>query len=239
MVLTSGAVICLSVHERQEAVLESLALQVEPIAGECATSLASRLAERNGEPRLRRFCTHMSLPIKELRLGERGCLLRVSKLSGHDLAALTAGTPCQKEAGYFDLGTERIKFPAFLRTTMRVCPFCVQECGFHQKGLWQLGQIRICPIHLCLLQSLPRLKLADDQLDVVTCARNRTLVPATSRSNAPMVISRVSKSDWAWDVLRFNSYIAEIAPPSLSAGEAGCAFNTNGDLGFAALPFLP
>jgi len=33
MVLTSGAVICLSVHERQEAVLESLALQVEPIAG--------------------------------------------------------------------------------------------------------------------------------------------------------------------------------------------------------------
>ena len=52
MVLTSGSVTCLSVHERQEAVLESLALQVEPIAGECATSLASRLAERNGEPRL-------------------------------------------------------------------------------------------------------------------------------------------------------------------------------------------
>ena len=104
--------------------MESLALRVEPIAGECATSLAARLAERNGEPRLRRFCTHMSLPIKELRLGERGCLLRLSKLSGHDLGALTAGTPCQKEAGYFDLGTERIKFPAFLRTTMRVCPVC-------------------------------------------------------------------------------------------------------------------
>ena len=69
MVLTSGSVTCLSVHERREAVLESLALRVEPIVGECATSLASRLAERNGEPRLRRFCTHMSLPIKELRLG--------------------------------------------------------------------------------------------------------------------------------------------------------------------------
>ena len=48
--------------------MDSLALQVEPIAGECATSHAARLAERNGEPRLRRFFTHMSLPIKELHL---------------------------------------------------------------------------------------------------------------------------------------------------------------------------
>lgn len=155
--------------------MESLALGVNPIVGECATSLASRLAARNGEPRLRRFCTHMSLPIKELRLGERGCLLPLSKLSGRDLGALRKASPCQKEAGYFDLGAERIKFPAFLRTTMRVCPVCVQESGFHQKGLWQLEQIRVCPTHLCLLQSLPRPKLADDQLDVVTCARTATL----------------------------------------------------------------
>ena len=33
MVLTSGSVTCLSVHERREAVLESLALRVEPIVG--------------------------------------------------------------------------------------------------------------------------------------------------------------------------------------------------------------
>ena len=83
MGLTSGAVICLSGSERREAVLESLALGVNPIAGECATSLAARLAERNGEPRLRRFCTHMSLLIIELRLRERGCLLQLSRLAGH------------------------------------------------------------------------------------------------------------------------------------------------------------
>jgi len=93
--------------------------------------LAARLAQRNGEARLRSFCTHLSLPIKQLRLGEEGCLRALSKLAHLDLERLWAGTPCQSETGYFDLGRERIKFSAFLRATMRVCPLCVQESGMH------------------------------------------------------------------------------------------------------------
>ncbi len=48
-------------------------------------------------------------------------------------------------------------------------------------------------------------------------------------------------SDWAeeWDLVRASSYIAEIAPSTLAAGEAGCAFDAFGNLGFAATPFLP
>ena len=89
----------------------------------------------NGEDRLRSFCTHMGLSIKQLRLGDVGCLV------------LSAWTPKQNEAGYFDLGAERIKFSAFTRTTMRMCPTCVAEDEVHQKGIWQLSQIRVCPDH--------------------------------------------------------------------------------------------
>ena len=151
--------------------MDRLALRVDAIAGECATSLASRLGVANGEDRLRSFCTHMGLPIKQLRLGDAGCLLRLSQLADVELDALSAWTPKQNEAGYFDLGAERIKFSAFTRTSMRMCPTCVAEQGVHQKGIWQLSQIRVCPDHRCLLQDLPRPALADDQLDVMTCAR--------------------------------------------------------------------
>ena len=101
----------------------------------------------NGEDRLRSFCTHMGLSIKQLRLGDVGCLVRLSRLADVDLNALSAWTPKQNEAGYFDLGAERIKFSAFTRTTMRMCPTCVAEDEVHQKGIWQLSQIRICPDH--------------------------------------------------------------------------------------------
>tara|TARA_B100001094_G_scaffold313936_1_gene352264 strand:- start:213 stop:335 length:123 start_codon:yes stop_codon:yes gene_type:complete len=40
-------------------------------------------------------------------------------------------------------------------------------------------------------------------------------------------------------VVSASSYIAEIAPSTLAAGEAGCTLNTYGDLTLAALPFLP
>ena len=113
----------------------------------------------------------MGLSIKQLRLGDVGCLVRLSRLADVDLNALSAWTPKQNEAGYFDLGAERIKFSAFTRTTMRMCPTCVAEDEVHQKGIWQLSQIRVCPDHGCLLQDVPRPALADDQLDVMTCVR--------------------------------------------------------------------
>ena len=105
----------------------------------------------NGEDRLRSFCTHMGLSIKQLRLGNVGCLVRLSRLADVDLNALSAWTPKQNEAGYFDLGAERIKFSAFTRTTMRMCPTCVAEDEVHQKGIWQLSQIRVCPFHVAAM----------------------------------------------------------------------------------------
>ena len=56
---------------------------------------------------------------------------RSVKTADLDLERGRAGTPCQRETGYFDLGREQIKFSAFLRATMRVCPLCVQESGMH------------------------------------------------------------------------------------------------------------
>lgn len=140
--------------------MDRLALRVDAIAGECATSLASRLGVVNGKDRLRSFCTHMGLPIKQLRLGDAGCLVRLSQLADLDLERLGFWTPKQDKAGYFDLGTERIKFSAVTRTTIRMCPTCVAEHGLHQKGIWQLSQIRVCLDHGCLLQDLPRPALA-------------------------------------------------------------------------------
>ena len=69
---------------------------------------------------------------------------------------------------------------------------------------------------------------------------NITLVAATSRSNAPMVMSRVSMSDWglAWEVVRSMSYIAEISSTTLSTGETGGAIYPSGYFGFATIPFL-
>ena len=89
----------------------------------------------------------MGLPIKQLRLGDEGCLVRLSRLADVELGNLNVWTPQQHEPGYFDLGAERIKFSAFTRTSMRMCPTCVAEDGVHQKGIWQVSQIRVCPDH--------------------------------------------------------------------------------------------
>lgn len=77
--------------QQAETVSERFALRVDEIERECVISLASRLAQRNGEVRLRSFCTHLSLPIKQLRLGEEGCLRALSKLADLDLEQLWAG----------------------------------------------------------------------------------------------------------------------------------------------------
>ena len=47
---------------------------------------------------------------------------RSVKTADLDLERVRAGTPCQRETGYFDLSREQIKFSAFLCTTVRVCP---------------------------------------------------------------------------------------------------------------------
>ena len=47
-------------------------------------------------------------------------------------------------------------------------------------------------------------------------------------------------SDWAgaWEFVSVKSYIAELAPSALASGETGGTFDTFGDLGYTAPPFL-
>jgi len=61
--------------------LDRLVLRVDAVADECATSLASRLGVWNGEGRFWSFFTHLGFSIKKLRLGNAGCLGRLSRLA--------------------------------------------------------------------------------------------------------------------------------------------------------------
>ncbi|CAM3202369.1 TniQ family protein [Paracoccus nototheniae] len=149
--------------------LRSLPLTVNLVSGECATSYASRLARRNGVPRLITFCSDLGINYFALVNGDAIEVERLAALGGVDSALLQQGTPQLLEPGWFQLANERIKFTAFSRTTLRCCPACLSEAqnsgDVAQPGLWQLTSIRTCAIHGCLLAALPKPSTVNDTFD--------------------------------------------------------------------------
>ena len=104
-----------------------LPLTVPTTIGESATSFASRLARRNGVPRLIAFCSDVGIDYLALVNGDPVEIQRLAVLGDIDPVPLQAATPSLTEPGWFRLGNERIKFTGFIRTTLRICPMCISE----------------------------------------------------------------------------------------------------------------
>lgn len=154
---------------------QPLPLTVSTCAGESATSFASRLAYRNGVPRLITFCSDIGVDYFQLVNGEPDEIKRLAALGDTDPVALIEATPELLEPGWFQLGRERIKFTAFSRTAPRVCPQCLNETphvtSAAHHGLWQLASIHTCAKHGCYLVALPKPSQSNDRFDVVSMNR--------------------------------------------------------------------
>lgn len=135
--------------------LPALSLSVPSVPGESATSLAARLARRNGAPRLITFCSDMGLDYRALINGKDAEILRLAGLAGMTPKPLLFWTPRLNANNWFHLGQERIKFTAFARTRIRACPVCLAEGQSAHLAIWQLNSIRRCARHGCLLVELP------------------------------------------------------------------------------------
>lgn len=151
--------------------LKKLPLTVDLVPGECATSLGSRLASRNGVQRLITFCSDVGIDYFALANGDPQEVGRLASLAGVDNACLQMNTPQLIEPGWFRLGEERIKFTAFSRTSLRSCPACL-SAGRHvdhaaHHGLWQLSSVRTCPVHGCYLVTLPPRQNGNDTFDIM------------------------------------------------------------------------
>lgn len=156
--------------------LRALPLTVSTAPGESASSFASRLAWRNGVPRLITFCSDVGIDYFRLVNGDPMEIERLAVLGGVDETILQDATPTLIEPGWFRLGKERIKFTGFIRTTVRICPKCVAETpddmAVMHHGLWQLSSIRTCAKHGCYLVSLPKPSSSNDSFDHIGLLRN-------------------------------------------------------------------
>lgn len=151
--------------------LVKLPLTVDLVPGESATSFGSRLGRRNGVPRLITFSSDVGIDYFALANGDPREVERLAALGGADTALLRRGTPELVEPGWFQLGKERIKFTAFSRTSLRICPACLAK-GRHlahaaHLGSWQLTSIRHCAVHGCQLVSLPKMSNGNDTFDIM------------------------------------------------------------------------
>lgn len=154
-----------------------LPLRVEPIMPESATSLAARLARRNGSPRLITFCSDIGINYFALCSGDADEVGRLAAFAGVDADRLREHTPCVIRKDWFRLGKAEIKFSAYQRTKPRICPICNADsltddhrAPAHQNGSAQLIAMRVCPIHLCILQELPKAPSNKDHFDIAQLA---------------------------------------------------------------------
>ena len=157
--------------------IRPLPLSVELFAQESATSLASRLARRNGAPRLITFCSDIGINYFALCNGDVDEVCRLAAFASVDENPLLKHTPCVIRKDWFQLGEAEIKFSAFQRTKPRICPICNADnfvgdhkISAHQNGSAQLIAMRVCPLHLCVLQELPKAQSNKDHFDIAQLA---------------------------------------------------------------------
>ncbi|MBB3984951.1 hypothetical protein GGQ68_001267 [Sagittula marina] len=142
--------------------LKPLPLNVTPVPGESATSLASRIARKNGTASLQSFCADMSISYRALKVGDPVEIERVAALAGCAPTTLRTWTPHAPSKTNYQLGAEAPRFTAYSRSTIRGCPKCAAEAlseqGVHgpfHLGAWQLTSIRTCAQHSCMLIEVP------------------------------------------------------------------------------------
>lgn len=157
--------------------IKALPLSVDLLPGESATSLASRLAQRNGAHRLITFCSDIGLDYFALANGDVVEVARLAAFADVDAKILLRHTPSLVRKDWFKLGEAEIKFSAFQRTKPRVCPICigsskdgVRSSSLCQTGSAQLTSMRVCTTHNCLLGALPRPASNKDHFDIAQLA---------------------------------------------------------------------
>ncbi len=148
---------------------QALPLSVKFQQGETASSLASRLARRNGAPRAITFGSDVGLTYLGITNGEPDDIARLASLAGCSAADLQHGTPQLTSPGWFKLGAETIKFTAFNRTALKACPECLKEVTKSTDaahfGIWQLTSVRTCSRHGCYLVPMPKAHSNKDTFD--------------------------------------------------------------------------
>lgn len=146
-----------------------LPLTISTLYGESATSFASRLARRNGVPRMITFCSDVGIDYFALVNGDPIEIQRLAVLGGVDAHHLQVATPHLIAPSWFRLGQETVKFTGFIRTTLRICPRCLREAAAPldviHHGIWQLAAIRTCARHGCHLVAVPKPKNGNDGFD--------------------------------------------------------------------------
>lgn len=151
--------------------IKPLPLNVKFHQGETATSLASRLARRNGVPSMALFVSDFGIDYLGLTNGCQEDCARLAALADVEPAALQRRTPELVSPGWFRLGQEEIKFTAFSRTALMGCPQCLHDTmndiDAAHFGLWQLTSIRTCATHNCHLVSLPKAPGTRDRFDFI------------------------------------------------------------------------
>ncbi|MBL3611343.1 TniQ family protein [Rhodovulum sulfidophilum] len=150
--------------------VKPLPLNVKYHHGESATSLASRLARRNGVSSMAMFLSDFGIDYLNLTNGDQEDCARLAALAGVEQAELHRNTPALASPGWFRLGQEEIKFTAFSRTALKGCPQCLQDASNESDaghfGLWQLTSIRTCGLHGCYLVPLPTSSGTRERFDV-------------------------------------------------------------------------
>lgn len=127
------------------------------LAGEAATSFASRLAQRHSGENggVRSFCADMGIDFRKVVDGQPDALIALGDVAGVDPARLAAEAFRRVPEGHLFRG-ERFPKHGLLRTFPRFCPACLSEdcAGLSEaeamaygRTIWSIAAIRTCPTH--------------------------------------------------------------------------------------------
>ncbi|RNF35325.1 TniQ family protein [Paracoccus methylarcula] len=187
-----------------------LALTVKTTEGETGTSLASRIALRNGVS-MRALCRDMAIPYADVCHGVPQAVVQVTDLIGCDSAPILFHTPRLIEHDWFQLGRERLKFTALLRGGGQICPLCVAEdeadephFGPWQRYTWQVAAFRRCRKHDLVLERPKYPGRHSESLDFTAIVRSWAPSEITRAQNdrhalEDYLLSRIQKgisSEW-------------------------------------------
>lgn len=137
--------------------MSAIRMTVDHMPGETATSLASRLAARNGVPTAEGFCQDHRLRLQDVADGEPATIRGLAEMAGVDANRLLAGTFRKSETGTFRLGNEILMPNWMSRRALRACPTCLLEdaaasplkpdVAMYGRAWWQVAFVRTCHVH--------------------------------------------------------------------------------------------
>ena len=127
-----------------------------PLAGESATSYASRLAACN-EVDLATFCRHMGLRRFDVAAGKRHALDALADLGGVDPDTLSWDAIVRRDDGRWSLRGQSWTSGTLRRLRPRLCPLCAAEDiraagpradeAAYARSAWSVEPIRTCSVH--------------------------------------------------------------------------------------------